>query len=349
MNKSSFSKAGNFDDEVIFCLERQMIPDWERYGMDHLAVSANTLNEFRAQPLPEQMRIWKKKRKNPKAIKHKGAASSSSIIESWPEDDQESLRFPVLTYVRTGQAEFQIGDYVIQCPRGHFLLLAAGVPQPAGETPHLEEPRQGKECEIWSLMSTGNSDFAILSICYSVEERHVNSGQYYIVNDRQVAQLFHLFSQEVMGGTEDHAKTSFAVLQTFLILFLRQIKANRFYNRGVNNLPKSASASASPIETARQYIDKNLNHPLTIDIVAQAVFMARTNFSRRFRQETGQTFCGYLTERRLEESKHWLLQEACSIDVVCKFVGLKSSRFHQLFRQHFGMTPTEFRKKHKNV
>src|SRR5690606_34990935 len=128
----------------------------------------------------------------------------------------------------------------------------------------------------------------------------------------------------------------------FLLLFLREMKEGRFYNRGVDNLPKAATMASSPIDMARQFIDKNLNHPLTIDIVAQAVFMGRTNFSRQFRKETGQTFSEYLTDRRLEEAKHWLTQESCTIDVVCKFIGLKNSRFHQLFRQRFGMTPKEF-------
>ena len=225
--------------------------------------------------------------------------------------------------------------------------------RPAGSTPHLEEPRHGKKCEIWWFHSTGNDDFVALSVCYSVEERHINSGHYYIVSAPRIAQLFNIFAEEMGGEVDDPAseycKTGFAVLQAFLLLFLREMQGRRFYNRGVDNLPKSAPATASPIEMARQYIDKNLNHPLTMDVVAQAVFMARTNFARQFREETGQTFCEYLTARRMEEARHWLLRESCSIDVVCRFVGLKSSRFHQLFKQRFGMTPTEFRRQHKNV
>lgn len=50
----------------------------------------------------------------------------------------------------------------------------------------------------------------------------------------------------------------------------------------------------------------------------------------------------------MEEAKYWLKQKACSVDVVCKFVGLKNSQFHLLFQQHFGLTPSEFRQKYKN-
>jgi AraC-like DNA-binding protein len=348
MNKSTFTRDGAFDEEVIFCLERQMIPAWERYGMEHLAVSEKTLQELKQQPLPEQMQIRVKKRRGKHVVKRPKATIVNTLIESWPEDDLLSSRFPVLMYVRGGKADIQLGDYVVQCPPEHFLLLSPGVPQPAGQNPHMERPCQGKSCELWWFRPSGHDDFVALTVCYSVEDEHYYSGNYYIVNDAQVAQIYHAFTREAMDRHHDYAKISFSLLHAFLRLFLREFKAGRFYNRGIN-LPKSVSSAISPIEMARQYIEKNLNHPLTIDIVARAVFMAKTSFMNQFQQETGQTFREYLMERRLEEAKRWLLGEACSVEKVCQFVGLKNSRFHELFKQRFGMTPGEFRKRHKNV
>jgi AraC-like DNA-binding protein len=114
-------------------------------------------------------------------------------------------------------------------------------------------------------------------------------------------------------------------------------------------LPKSAPLLPTPIEMALIYVDRNLNQSLTIDVVAQAVFMARTNFVAQFRQHTGKTFNQYLTERRLEEAQHWLKNDAWSIKDICVLVGLKSSQFYDLFRRRFGMTPVEFRRRNKNV
>jgi AraC-like DNA-binding protein len=347
MPDSTFNRDGAFDEEVISCLDRQMIPAWERHGMKHMATSAASLKAFRRQQLPEQMRVWKKKRRGGKVVPREGRRHHPSIACAWPQDDLESLRFPVLAYIRQGVADFQLGDYVAACPQNHFLLLRAGVPQPAGRNPHLEPPRAGRNCEVWWFKCILN-DFVTLSLCRSAQEQHANSGHYYIVENPRVVQLFHLFCAEASEPTVEE-KTCFAALQLFLRLFLREIKAGRFHNRGVDNLPRFAAGSATAIEMARQYIGKNLNHPLSIDIVAQAVFMSRTNFTRQFRRETGQTFNQYLTSRRLEEARHWLLREACSVQDVCKFVGLKNSRFHQLFKERFGTTPTDFRRAHKTV
>ena len=347
MSKNVLFEKSDFDEEVGYCLERQMIPAWERYGMSHLTVSANSLADFLALPQPEQVETWAHKTKSRSAIKNRRRAGLQSIIESWPEDDMVNVRFPMFVYVRSGQAVFYLNDYAVLCPQEHFLFLTPGVPRSGGERPHLQAPYQGKQCEVWWFRSVEQSDHVALSICYSREDQHVNSGQYYIVQDPYVVQLFHLFAQEVQGRQQHYQKACFAALQTFLLLFAREIAANRFFNRGETNLPPSAEVVANPIQMAQHYIEKNLNHALTIDVVAQAVFMTRSNFTRRFRQETGQTFCAYLTQRRLEEARHWLAHESCSIEIVCKFVGLKSSRLHQLFQQYYGTTPGEFRKEHK--
>lgn len=350
MCKSTFSRDGAFDEEVILCLERQMIPAWERYGMEHLAVSAPTLREFNGQSLPQQISTWKKKRVGKKVASHSGRRGNPRIVAEWPQDDLHSIRFPVLIFVRSGQAEIQLGDYVARCPQGHFLLMTAGVPMPAGSLPHLETPLEGKECEIWWFHGSANDDECVaLSVCYSAENQHRSAGHYYIVENSRVARLLHFFNEEMQERPEKFKKTAFAALQMFLLLFLRDIKKGRFYDRGIDTLPKSARSSPTPIEMALAYIDRNLNQALTIDVVAQAVFMARTNFVTQFRQHTGKTFNEYLTERRLEEAQHWLKNEAHSVQNVCVLVGIKSSQFYELFQSRFGMTPLEFRRKNKNV
>lgn len=344
---SSHSFPDNFDDEVVYAIERQMLPCWERYGFDRLFVSALTLPELREQALPERVAAWERKRESRKTLKH----HRFPVVKHWLEEDQHSVSFPCLVYVRAGQAEFRIADYVVQCPGEHFVLLRPGVPRPAGERPFLEEPREGKHCELWWFQPRGNGVDAriTLFVTKSMGEAEINSGHYYIVSEQRISYLFQYFVEELLGSLPKPGKPPQVLLHAFLLLFLQEMKAGRFYNRGTTDLPKSAYKTASPIEMARQYIEKNLNHPLTTDIVAQAVFMARTSFVKRFRDETGMTFHDYLTEKRLEQAQYWLKQEGYPIEAIYTFVGLKQSRFHELFRARFGMTPLEYRKRYKNV
>lgn len=319
--------------------------------MDRLAVTAETLREFRNQPLSEHINTWKKENHhNKRVVKRREVHGVSGVLEIWPDDEQHSVRFPVLTYIRSGQADLKIADYIVQCPQDHFLLIRPGDAFPSGDETHLEEPREGRHCEVWHFISTGLNRYVALFVHISQEEKGFNNGHYYIVGDSRVSQLFHFFTEEVCEKAQQDRETAHLLLHTFLRLFLREIKENRFHDRGpaISGVSSTASTS-SPIEIAQQYIAKNLNHHLTIDIVARAVFMSRSEFTGKFRKETGQTFHQYLTTCRLEEAKHWLMRKDCSIEVVCQFVGLKNTRFHQLFLQHTGMTPQEFRQKNKIV
>lgn len=344
MKKSTFPQIDNFDEEVVSCLENEWIPAWQDHGIEHLAVAGETLTKFQSRPQPQFVGTIKKSPSNNKG-QGKRMYRGAQVRRRWPGEDQQINRFPVLNFVRRGQAEYRLGNYVAQCPQGYFLFIPSGVKQPAGEAPHLEKPRKGKHCEIWRFTSAAYENYVTLSVCYSYENQHRNSGQYYIVGDHRVTQLYLIFSEIIENRPMYYREICQSTLHSFLYAFLREIREGRFYNRGVGNLPRSAQLKDSPIEMAKQYIDRNLNHPLTIDIVARAVFMARSGFTKKFRQETGQTFNQYLTMRRMEQAKYWLSQESCSIEVVSQFVGLKHSRFHQLFQQHFRMTPAEFRKK----
>src|SRR5690606_23852947 len=107
-----------------------------------------TLQKFRSQAVPKLMTSWEKKRQGKKTVSRKRSDQTHRIVATWPEDDLESLRFPMLIFVRNGEAEFQLGDYVVSCPESHFFLMKEGIPQPAGRNPHLEEPRINKKCEV---------------------------------------------------------------------------------------------------------------------------------------------------------------------------------------------------------
>jgi AraC-like DNA-binding protein len=340
------ARASNFDEEVIHCLSHEMIPTWEYYGVERLLVTAETRDEFQKQPLPKVVRTWDKKPEPENSLpSRKRSHRKSRILEAVFEEDQIRVRFPDLIYIRSGETEMQIGDYIVSCPEGHFILLRPDVLRPAGETTHLQKPYEGKQCEIWWFHSQGYDGYVALSICYSEGDKHINSGQYYMVKERLLGHLYHIFAQEALTKPDDHERTSFALLQSFLVMFLREIKAGHFDNRGtIEAMSQSSVTSGPPIEMAKEYIEKNLSYPITIDIVARAAFMTRTNFIREFKAETGQTFREYLTQRRLAEAQYWLLQDSCPIEAVGKLIGLKHSRFHELFLERFGMTPTQFRK-----
>lgn len=69
------------------------------------------------------------------------------------------------------------------------------------------------------------------------------------------------------------------------------------------------------------------------------------HLGRLFRQITGTTFLGYLTGIRMEKAGQLLAESNESIADIALETGYEDARyFSQVFRQHYGLTPTEYRK-----
>jgi AraC-like DNA-binding protein len=60
------------------------------------------------------------------------------------------------------------------------------------------------------------------------------------------------------------------------------------------------------------------------------------------------TFHDYITRERMETARQLLCGKGWSVDLVCRFVGLKPTQLRSQFKLHFGVTPSQFRKDGQN-
>jgi len=335
-----------YDAELIVLLEQQVLPWWERYGTTHLAASADTLKEFKAQKLPDQVTTSIKKRYGP-SLPDSRTHNNFYSRERWPNDAQAAARYPKFCCVLKGCADLHIADYIVHCPQSHFLLLRPQIPFPNGSVPHLEgEYLERRYCEILWFDSPPIFDKQIrLWTCHSQGDRHWAKPRFdfCFVEHQEVIAFFHHFLREIgtqEPGWQPIAESSFL---TFLRLFIRELKQGNFYYGGSLKAPEASSSNTSPIDLALAYIDSHLNQHLTIDIVAAAVYISRASFVRRFRQQTGQTFNQYLTQRRLEVAQRFLSEENWHISQISQFVGLQPVQLRNLFRKYTGMSPSDYR------
>ncbi len=93
---------------------------------------------------------------------------------------------------------------------------------------------------------------------------------------------------------------------------------------------------------AMTYLSEHIFEEISVDDLADAVYMSKYHLMRQFKKETGYTIHKYLTEKRIMAAKEMLLagQPATSVSEVCGF--LDYSTFLRAFRGSVGMTPTDF-------
>jgi len=98
------------------------------------------------------------------------------------------------------------------------------------------------------------------------------------------------------------------------------------------------------VEDIRQYIHQNFGEPLTVGGLSKLANMSESNFSRRFKLETGQTPAKYLHTVRLEKARKFLhIKDYSVTDVAlaCGFTGV--SHFSKSFKNAYGISPIHFK------
>lgn len=99
------------------------------------------------------------------------------------------------------------------------------------------------------------------------------------------------------------------------------------------------------IKTAKNYIKKNYYQDITLEGVADKVYLSPVYFSRLFKEETGERFIDYLIKIRLEKAKNLLKNSELKVYQISEKIGYKSSKyFSRLFKESTGVTPSEFRR-----
>jgi two-component system response regulator YesN len=98
------------------------------------------------------------------------------------------------------------------------------------------------------------------------------------------------------------------------------------------------------VQKAADYIAKNSDRKITIDEVAQYVYLSPCYLSRIFKQNLGCTLMEYLTQIRLEKAKAMLRDPKYNITQVAEESGFEDpGYFTRVFKKIEGITPSRYK------
>ena len=104
--------------------------------------------------------------------------------------------------------------------------------------------------------------------------------------------------------------------------------------------PKPDKPGSPLIRGVLTHIEEHLEQELNIDLLAEEFYVSKFHLMRQFRQETGSTIHGYITERRLFLARDLIAQGMASTE-ACFHAGFGSySSFSRAYNKLFGATPT---------
>lgn len=99
-----------------------------------------------------------------------------------------------------------------------------------------------------------------------------------------------------------------------------------------------------PVLKAKQYVIEHFPEQISLEDVADSVFLSPSYFSVVFKQEAGVTFGDYLAEVRIKAAKRYLAETNHTVVEVSRMVGYTDPKyFSRIFKKAVGLKPKEYR------
>ena len=156
----------------------------------------------------------------------------------------------------------------------------------------------------------------------------------YVYRDEGGSRVRQLF--ETLARTTREGGYGAALLERAQFLEL-MVEVNRVC-RGGHQV--QAAAGDSKVVALLQYLNLHLTEELSIDQLAERFYISKYHMMRRFRQETGYSIHGYLTEKRLLLAQR-LLAQGVSPSEAGEQAGYQDySTFSRAYKKHFGRGPS---------
>ena len=96
-----------------------------------------------------------------------------------------------------------------------------------------------------------------------------------------------------------------------------------------------------------EYINSHLSEHITTQSICSYFFISKNALYALFKRFYNTTVNNYITQKRLEVAKNYLVSSSLSISEIASKVGKNYNDFTQTFKKYTSVTPTKYRKDNK--
>lgn len=228
-----------------------------------------------------------------------------------------------------GKAGYAIEGERYDLSPGDFVLVGRGsIHRPeVAEDDFYERMILYIDPAYLTSLSTEDCD---LESCF----RQAQTAFRYVYRDEGGSRVRQMF--ETLARTSREGGYGAALLERAQFLEL-MVEVNRVC-RGGHQV--QAAAGDRKVVALLQYLNLHLTEELSIDQLAERFYISKYHMMRRFRQETGYSIHGYLTEKRLLLAQR-LLAQGISPSEAGERAGYQDySTFSRAYKKHFGRGPS---------
>lgn len=230
-----------------------------------------------------------------------------------------------LLYIISGKGEFCCGSK-------KFFALSGETVVVNGSELHLMQAEQNLDyiCLIINPSFFKNINFENIFLKSKIPCDDFIKSRFEKIFNEQVQRTPH-FDMRIMGET-------YALLAHLASNYTRAEVSSSEYERILSGLKKTNSIL--------DYIHENYAEEISTATIAKKFFLSESYLCHIFKQATGKTVIKYLNGFRAQKASVLLEKTDENILLVAAKCGFENvSYFNRVFKEHFSLTPTEYRNK----
>ena len=250
-----------------------------------------------------------------------------------------------ISMVTKGSGFHRILNQTIPCKAGDLYIISSDVPHGyflSEAKENLTVRRLYFDPKDWfssEISAIGNPRF-----CYGVFNDNPVTA-YAMLNtetQKEMHSLFDSIEQEIRERKNEWQDAVRAYLTQFLI------KIGRYINGAIKNIPNAPTKEWGIVLSALRMMMERFDEPnLTLETVADALYISKSHLSRLFQRLTGEAFSEYLRAIRMDGACRLLRETNLNVEEIVARCGLRDiPSFYRNFNLYMKMTPHQYRIAH---
>ncbi len=183
------------------------------------------------------------------------------------------------------------------------------------------------------------------------EELHLEKEKVINIQPLMTNQVENQFTQQIQEDFHKKNPDHSALLHSLETVEVLDVLSDYYSAHEKQKQPKKETTSANKtsgehkeIKQAIRYIKKNIHRSITLEEVANYVYLSPFYLSKLFKNELNINFINYVNEQKMLYAKEQLEKSDWAVHTIAKNLGFsRASYFCKVFKKEFDMTPKEYR------
>lgn len=239
-------------------------------------------------------------------------------------------------YVTSGECEYYIEDKRILLQKRNLLIINSKLPHKLVFT--SEEPCLilGMSCGEYPVQAGYVSMCDLMEAFHEVKSFFEQLDDYLLIKD---GHAFFEIMEDIWAEVRGDNNPAY-----------KQMECNKLLIHVSRYIQNKDYQTVEYVSKAKSFMTYHYFEIQSIDDIASDVGINKVYLQRIFKKFTGETVWNYLLDMRLKKAAAFLETSDIPVGEIDSLVGIHSRQaFYQNFRKHFHMSPSEYRKTHRNV